>query len=231
MKKGIIIAIDGPVAAGKGTIAPELAERLNGFYLYTGATYRCLALYCLENNVDLSKKDDVLAQLSKITIDLRDNRVFLNEREVTQEIKEIAVARNTPIVAAIPEVRKDMVRRQQEIAKKRRDEGQIILIEGRDTATVVFPDAELKVYLTATPEVRAHRRLEQHRVMGNTTIKFEDVLEDLKRRDEEDTQREADPLVTDPEKYGYFIVDNTAITESATVDIIIEELQKRNLLV
>lgn len=230
MHKGIIIAIDGPVAAGKGTIAPELSQRLQGFYLYTGATYRCLALYCLEHGIDVTDKKEVIAQLSKIDIDLSEGKVILNGREVTQEIKGIEVARNTPLVAGIPEVRHEMVRRQQKIGNTRRSEGQTVLVEGRDIATVVFPDAELKVFLTATPEVRAQRRLEQHRIMGNSTVTFEDVLSDLQKRDKEDTERAIDPLVKDPENHGYFIVDNTGITESETVAIIIKELQKRNLL-
>ncbi len=230
MHKGIIIAIDGPVAAGKGTIAPELSERLHGFYLYTGATYRCLALYCLENGVDFSDTKAIISQLPNVTIDLLDRKVMLNGREVTQEIKGIEVARNTPLVAAIPGVRKEMVRRQQEIGNMRREEGQTVLVEGRDIATVVFPDAELKVFLTATPEVRAQRRLEQHQIMGNSTVTFEDVLSDLQKRDKEDTERVADPLVKDPENHGYFIVDNTGMSESETVDIIIEELQKRKLI-
>lgn len=230
MHKGLIIAIDGPVAAGKGTIAPELSERLQGFYLYTGATYRCLALYCLEHSIDVTDKEAVIAQLPKVEIDLRDGKVILNGREVTQEIKGIEVARNTPVVAAIPEVRREMVRRQQQIGNIRRSEGQTVLVEGRDIATVVFPDAELKVFLTATPKVRAQRRLEQHRIMGNTTVTFEDVLSDLQKRDKEDTERVIDPLVKDPENHGYFIVDNTGMSESETVDIIIKELQKRNLV-
>ena len=230
MHKGIIIAIDGPVAAGKGTIAPELSQRLQGFYLYTGATYRCLALYCLEHGIDVTDKKEVIAQLSKIDIDLSEGKVILNGREVTQEIKGIEVARNTPLVAGIPEVRHEMVRRQQKIGNTRRSEGQTVLVEGRDIATVVFPDAELKVFLTATPEVRAQMRLEQHRIMGNSTVTFEDVLSDLQKRDKEDTERAIDPLVKDPENHGYFIVDNTGITESETVAIIIKELQKRNLL-
>lgn len=230
MKHGIIIAIDGPVAAGKGTIAPELAERLNGFYLYTGATYRCLAYYCLVNDVNFEDKNAIINQLENVSIDLHDNRVFLNGEEVTQEIKAADVARHTPIVAAIPEVRAAMVKRQQEIAKRRRDEGQIILIEGRDTATVVFPHADLKVFLTAKPETRAQRRLDQYRAMGNSSITFENVLADLRLRDEEDTTRAADPLVKDPENHGYFVVDNTDIKESATVQVIIDELKKRNLL-
>jgi cytidylate kinase len=230
MKKGIIVAIDGPVAAGKGTIAPELAEKLHGFYLYTGATYRCLALYCLSHGVNFGDEKKIIAQLSHVSIDLYDNKVFLNDDEVTQEIKAADVARHSAIVAAIAQVRTAMVKRQQEIANKRRQEGKIILIEGRDTATVVFPDADLKVFLTAKQETRAQRRLNQYRAMGNTSVSFEDVLRDLQIRDEEDTQRVADPLVTDPEKHGYFVVDNSEEKEAETVDIIIDELRRRKLI-
>lgn len=230
MHKGIIIAIDGPVAAGKGTIAPELAQRLHGFYLYTGATYRCLTLYCLQKGISFDDTEAIIAQLSNVTIDLKGLNVYLNGEEVTQAIKGIDVARHVSIVASIPQVRKHMVKRQQEIARESREAGELVVVEGRDTATVVFPEADLKVFLTATPEVRAKRRLAQHRLMGNTTVTFEDVLSDLQKRDKEDTERVADPLVKDPENHGYFIVDNTGMSEAETVDIIIKELQKRNLL-
>src|SRR5258708_1768659 len=150
MHKGYIIAIDGPVASGKGTIANHLARRLKGFDLYTGATYRCLALFCIENKVDLFNKEAIQAAMLHVIIEIKDGKIFLNGNDVTERIKKEDVASKSSIVAAIAGVRKFMVYRQQEIAQKAMQEGKIVIAEGRDTGTVVFPTAELKLYLTAT---------------------------------------------------------------------------------
>jgi len=231
MKKGFVIAIDGPVAAGKGTIASELAKELQGFYLYTGATYRCLTLYGLEKGIDFSDEQAIIAMLPDVDIDLVDNRVMLNGNDVTETIQRVDVSKTVPMVGAVQQVRTAMVALQREIAVKRIEKGEIIVIEGRDTATVVFPDAALKVFLTAYPEVRASRRLAQLQSSGNTTMSLADVLQSLQKRDEEDTERAIDPLVKDPSKYGYFIVDDTGLSEGDTVKKITEELKKRNLLI
>jgi len=230
MQKGFIVAIDGPVAAGKGTIAPGLAEKLNGFYLYTGATYRSLALYCLENDIEVTDSMTVIAALPDVHIDLVGEKVFLNNKDVTERIKEVDVARAVPKVAAFPAVRQRMVARQQEIAHERIEEGKIIVIEGRDTATVVFPNAELKVFLTAETTVRAQRRLAQFVIAGDKKLSLQQVFEDIQLRDKEDTQRSADPLVTDPENHGYFLVDNSYLSEPETVQIIVDELKRRHIL-
>lgn len=229
MQKGFVIAIDGPVAAGKGTIAPDLSKRLKGFYLYTGATYRSLALYCLEHKISVTDEQAVVKALDEVTIDLVDNKVLLNDQDVTEAIRQVHVHRAVAKVSMFTEVRKRMVARQQEIAQKRIDEGKIIVIEGRDTATVVFPDAALKVFLTAETSVRAQRRLEQFAAAGKS-LSLQTVLEDLKLRDKEDTERAVDPLVLDPEKHGYFLVDNSYLSEPDTVGIIIDELKRRNLV-
>lgn len=230
MNKGFVIAIDGPVAAGKGTVAPALAEKLHGFYLYTGATYRSLALFCLENGIDVTDEKAVVGALPNVHIDLVDNKVLLNDNDVTERIKEVDVARAVSKVAAFPAVREKMVARQQEIAHAGIEEGKIIVIEGRDTGTVVFPDAALKVFLTAETMVRAQRRLAQFEATGNRTLSLQQVVEDIQLRDKEDTQRAADPLVTDPEKHGYFFVDNSHLSEPETVQIIVDELKRRNIL-
>lgn len=230
MNKGFVIAIDGPVAAGKGTIAPALAKKLNGFYLYTGATYRCLALYCLENDIDITHETAVIAILPEVHIDLVEHGVFLNNRDVTKRISEVDVARAVSKVAMFSAVRERMVARQQEIAHARIEEGKIIVIEGRDTATIVFPAAELKVFLTAETTVRAQRRFAQFVIAGNKKITLQQVVEDIQLRDKEDTERAADPLVTDPQKHGYFVVDNSYLSEPETVQIIIDELKRRKIL-
>lgn len=226
--KGFVIAIDGPVAAGKGTIAPHLAKKLKGFYLYTGAMYRCVALYCIENNINVLDKAMVLKALSKIDIELVDQDVFLNGHDVTKRIVEEDVAKGSSKVAVIQKVREEMVRRQQEIARKAIKTGKIVIAEGRDTATRVFPDAAFKVFLTARETVRAQRRLDQILAQGKTAS-FEEVLAEVKKRDERDSGRKIDPLVSDPTLFGYFVLDNSEMSEEETVNRIIVELRRRNL--
>jgi len=242
--KGFIVAIDGPVAAGKGTIAPLLAKKLNGFYLYTGAMYRGLALYCLKKGIDVMDEEAVIKAMSEIKVELTQTKVFLNGQDVTQRLKDIDVAKATPCVAAVALVRQEMVLRQREAAEKIINEGQILLseqnetgrllrsgklvvAEGRDVATKIIPDADLKVFLTASPETRAQRRLSQLREQGYQNISFEQVLGDIKKRDEQDREREEGPLISNPEEHGYFVLDNSDLSEEETIDAIIEEIRKR----
>ena len=242
--KGFIVAIDGPVAAGKGTIAPLLAKKLNGFYLYTGAMYRSLALYCLEKGINVKDKDAVIKAMSEVKIELTQEKVFLNGQDVTQRLKDTDVAKATPSVAAIALVRQEMVLRQREATEKIINEGQIlvseqnetgkslrsgklVVAEGRDVATKIFPNAKLKVFLTASPEIRAERRLAQLKQRGYQEMAYEQVLEDIKKRDEQDKEREEGPLISNPQEHGYFVLDNSNLSEEATIDVIITEIKKR----
>ncbi|HWY80012.1 MAG TPA: (d)CMP kinase, partial [Candidatus Sulfotelmatobacter sp.] len=161
MKKGFIIAIDGPLASGKGTIAKKLARVLHGVDLYTGAMYRCVALFCINSEINLDNASDVIAQLDKVEIAYHEDRIFLNDTDITDAIQEAAIAEGASIVAVIPEVRKELVRRQQKIGRAEARQGKIVIVEGRDIGTVVFPDAGFKLYLTASETIRAQRRLEQ----------------------------------------------------------------------
>lgn len=230
MSKGFEIAIDGPVAAGKGTIAPLLAERLQGFYLYTGGMYRAVALYCLREKIDINSEEKVVAILPEVDIDLSSGRVVLNGEDITERIKREDVASTTSNISTFSQVRAEMVRRQREIGRQKVDEGKMVVAEGRDTGTVVFPDASLKVFLTASKEVRARRRLEQLREQGDTQTTFEQVLKETEERDIRDSEREADPLVSEPKKFGYFVLDNSHLTEEETVEVIIREVVRKKLL-
>lgn len=228
MNKGFTIAIDGPVASGKGTIAPKLAERLNGMHLYTGGTYRAVALYCLRKNVDLTLEDAVLAVLPEIKIDLIDEGVFLNGEDVTEVIKKPEVADSSSVVSVYQKVREEMVGLQQRIAQREIERGKIIIAEGRDTGTKVFPDAEVKIYLTANPEVRAKRRYEQYKQKGVETD-FAEVLRETLERDKRDTERRVDPLVKNPKDFGYGVVDNSYQSESETIDIIVGKIKEKGI--
>jgi len=225
MSKGFVIAIDGPVAAGKGTISPILAKNLNGFYLYTGAMYRCLALLCIKRGIDTKNENAVVNILPEFKINISDNNVFLNGEDVTERIKEEDVAMASSDVAIVKKVREEMVLIQQEIANKLIEEGKIVIAEGRDTATRVFPNAKLKIFLTATPEVRTKRRLLQIEERGEKA-EFEQVLKDVKLRDEHDTNREIDPLVKNPQAFGYFVLNDSKMSEEETIKIIIKEVEK-----
>ncbi len=220
------IAIDGPVAAGKGTISVLLSEKLHGFHLNTGAMYRCLALYCLRNNISANDKKAIIEGLSHIRLDLDAHIVTMNDEDVTELIKKREVTQLVPKIASILEVRLEMVKRQREIGLRKEVEDYVVLAEGRDAATKIFPDARLKVFLTARPEVRAHRRYEQMGGKNNHTITFEQILADTNDRDRRDFERKVDPLAKDPENYGYFVLDNSDLTEEATVQVILDQWQK-----
>lgn len=230
MNHGFAIAIDGPVAAGKGTVAGLLAEKLHGFHLNTGAMYRCLALYCIQHSIDTKDHQAVIHALSEIWFDLDHTSVRLNNEDVTERIKQRDVTSLVPKVAAIAAVRQEMVKRQREIGLRMIEKGYIVLTEGRDAATKIFPDARLKIFLTARPEIRAQRRYEQMGGGNNSTISFDQILADTKERDYKDTHRSVDPLVSDPEAFGYVIVDDSDLSEGQTLEIILQELNKEKIV-
>ncbi|QYA47704.1 (d)CMP kinase [Nosocomiicoccus ampullae] len=180
----INIAIDGPAAAGKSTIAKIVASKLNYKYLDTGAMYRAVTLYALNSD---SKLDE--SNINNITIDFGDKgEVFLNEQLVTNEIRSSLVTNNVSKFASLEFVREYLVKLQQQIAH---DKG--IVMDGRDIGTVVIPDAELKIYLTASPEIRAKRRLIEEEARGND-ITLDDLIKEIVARDESDMSRKHSPL-------------------------------------
>lgn len=185
MEKGFIIAIDGPAAAGKSTVSSLLAKKLNGYYLYTGAMYRSLALYCIENNIDIFNERAVENILQRINLDFNSDGVYLNGKNITQRIKKRDVDQATPIISDYQSIRHTMKNMQREIAKKKTSKGHIVVADGRDMATVVFPNAKVKIYLTANTNIRAERRLKQFRKLGQN-LRLQDVLSETKRRDEQD---------------------------------------------
>ena len=228
MKKGFIIAIDGPLASGKGTIAKKLAYVLGGIDLYTGAMYRCVALFCINSGVNLENISEVIAQLDKVTVGYNKSRIELNGMDVTEAIQESAIAEGASIVAVIPEVRKELVKRQQRIGNEAIKEGKVVVVEGRDIGTTVFPDAALKIYLTASVTIRAKRRLWQFEKQGEH-VSLEEVLEQIHLRDRRDMERATDPLASEPKKFGYFVLDNADLNEEQTVTAIVTELKRRKL--
>jgi CMP/dCMP kinase len=227
MNKGFAIAIDGPVASGKGTLAPNLAKELNGFYLDTGAMYRCVALYILENNIDPNNKEKVERVAQEIDIDFRDGKTYLNGEDVSSKIRTAEISRVVPLAVGYEGVRKQLIAKQREIAKRNMDEGKTVIVEGRDIATIVLPDAKFKFYLTANVEERAKRRHLQMKVLGEE-IYYETVLEDVRERDKRDIEVNK-TLVSDPEGFGYQILDNTGYSEEETLNKAIEMLKEKGL--
>ncbi len=205
-----VIAIDGPAGSGKSTVAKRLAARLGLEYLDTGAMYRAVTFAALRRNLDPSDADDVARLAGKVEMSV-DEAVIVDGVDATIEIRGPEVTRAVSQVAANPGVRKEMVRRQQEWATARGGG----VLEGRDIGTVVFADAELKVFLTARPEVRAARRSKEV-----ADLDYETVAADIARRDALDQGREASPL---EEAADALVVD----TSDLDVDDIVEDLVRR----
>lgn len=213
------IAIDGPVAAGKGTVASRVAQKLGILYVETGAMYRAVALLGMREHIELHNATALLALLQTHTLTLTVSKetpgtcqVYLDDEDVTEKIRTPEVSQGSSVVATIPEIREYLVKKQQEIAT-----GESVVMEGRDIGTVVLPDAQVKVFLTADPTIRAKRRQSQQAEKG-ITQSFEEILEETKKRDTLDTQRAINPLQV---SQGATIIDTTKLTIDQVVETII----------
>lgn len=193
MKK-IIVAIDGFSSCGKSTMARQLAEKLGYVFIDSGAMYRAVTLYFLNNNIDINNSESVTKALEKITITFKFNptiekaETYLNGENVEQQIRTMEVSKNVSPVAAISDVRRFLVKQQQQMGIEKG-----IVMDGRDIGTVVFPNAELKIFLTANPEIRAQRRQKELEEKGQK-LSIEEVLNNLQERDKIDSTREDSPL-------------------------------------
>lgn len=189
---GFVVAVDGASGTGKGTVTRYVAEQLGLVTIDTGALYRCVTLQALNNNVELNNVEELekIAQTMNVDLKVVDNKqiVLLNGEDVSIEIRTPRVTNNVSTVAAVKEVRKEMVTIQRRLA-----EGKNIIMEGRDIGTTVFPDADVKVFLECSAEERAKRRVAQNAENGIETS-YEEVLESIKNRDKIDSTREVSPL-------------------------------------
>lgn len=212
MKK-IIIAIDGYSSCGKSTLAKGLAKKLHYAYLDSGAMYRAVTLYFIENQVDINKSDAVRSALDNLEIDFRRiegmNHTFLNERDVERDIRSMKVSDLVSPVSAISAVRRDMVKQQQNMGNRRG-----IVADGRDIGTVVFPDAELKIFLTADPDVRTSRRHLELAAKG-IEADWDDIRANLLERDRIDSSREDSPL---RQASDALVLDNTLLSEEEQLE-------------
>lgn len=214
--KGKIIAIDGPAGSGKSTTAKILAARLGFVYLDTGAMYRALTYFALKNDIAPSDGAELAVMAERVPIEFEThedvNRVFINGEDVTKQIRTPEVTRHVSEVSAHKDVRAAMVAKQRRMGQK----GSIVA-EGRDTTTVVFTNADVKIYLAASVEERAKRRVRDLARMGISATLPEQVA-DINRRDSYDSNREHSPLKQAP---GALVVDTTDMTIEGQVDYII----------
>jgi len=192
MKKGLIIAIDGPAASGKSTTAQLLAQKLGYVYIDTGAMYRACALKAKKMGIDINDEESIRELLDDIDIRIENhnskNRIYLDGEDVSEDIRADDISALAAAISAIPAVRYKMV----ELQRKMGEKGGVIL-DGRDIGTFVFPSAEVKFFLTASPEVRAKRRWLELKQKG-INKDFSEVLADLVKRDNNDSQRALAPL-------------------------------------
>jgi cytidylate kinase len=202
----MIVTIDGPAGAGKSTVAKRLARRLGFEYLDTGAMYRAVALLGLRHQVDWNRPDLLLELAEGSLPDARAGRTYLGEEEVTDAVRSEQVTQHTRFAADHPGVRQLLVRRQREISR-----GRDIVTEGRDQGSLVFPRADCKIFLTATPPERARRRQGEIEKRGERAD-YQKILDQIRRRDHRDSRREVGPLVM-PEDAVEVVTDGMSIEE------------------
>lgn len=214
-----IVAIDGPAGAGKGTITKQVAEKLNLINVDTGATFRCVALNMLKENISIDEEEKIKNLLEKINIEMKSNgEIYLNGENVTKKIRENDVNNFVSPVSTIQIVRDKLLEIQRKIA-----EGKDVIMEGRDIGTTVFPNADVKIYLDATPEERAKRRMIQNQEKGIETS-YEEVLENIKDRDKRDSTRKISPL---KKAEDAIYIDSSDMTIEEVVDKVITLIKEK----
>ena len=219
---GFIVAVDGTAGSGKGSITKIVAERLNLTAIDTGAMYRCVALAMLEQNIKLEEIDKIAELLKSIKIEFKEDengkKVFLNDRDVSLKIRTVEVTEYASPVATIGIVREHLVKVQRKMA-----ETIDVIMEGRDIGTNVFPNADVKIYLDASPEERAERRYRQNKENGIDTP-YEEILQNVIDRDYRDSHREIAPLTKAPDA---IYVDSTGMTVEEEAEEVIKIIKEK----
>lgn len=223
---GYKISIDGPSGSGKGFLASTVAKKIGYLYVDTGAMYRAFGLYVSRNNIDLNDEEKIKEAMNKVSIDFtydenNNLRTYLNGQDVSDEIRTEQVGMLASVVSAVPYVRHDMIERQRKLAGKSN-----VIMEGRDIGSVVFKDAELKIFLTASIEERAKRRFQDLLDKGRK-VTYGEVLEIMKKRDEQDLTKEISPLVKTDDMIE---IDTTFMSKDEVIDKVIELVKKKGLV-
>ena len=217
-----IVGIDGPAGSGKGTVTKRIANQLGLINIDTGSTYRCVALEILNRNISLEDKEKIIEVAKEIKIDIeplpQGDKIFLNGKEVTKEIRSKEVTKIVSPVSSIKEVRFEMVELQRRLA-----EGKNVIMEGRDICTYVFPNADVKIYLDASIEERAKRRYKENQEK-NIDMTYEEVYENIKKRDENDKNKEIGSLKLAEDSV---VVDSTDLSIDEVVEKIIEIIKEK----
>ncbi|MBZ2173792.1 (d)CMP kinase [Schnuerera sp. xch1] len=219
MNNRLVIAVDGPAGAGKSTIAKKIAKILNIEYIDTGAMYRALTLKILKSNIKVNDIKEILKLMESTSISFKENHIYLDEMKVDTEIRKNIINNNVSCIAKIKEVREKMVEMQ-----RRLSESNNVIMDGRDIATVVLPNANYKFFITASVEERARRRYKELLEKDNKDITYEQVLDEIKIRDKIDSTREIAPLKVTADAY---VVDTTNMTIDQCVDKIISIIEGR----
>lgn len=226
-KRKIIVAIDGHSSCGKSTIAKAVAANFGYIFIDSGAMYRAVTLFALRNNLindGAVNREKLISLLPQIQIEFRYNPekqksdTFLNGENVEDEIRQLPVSQNVSPVATIPEVRAAMVHLQQEMGKNKG-----IVMDGRDIGTVVFPDAELKLFVTASPEIRAQRRFDELTAKGEQ-VSFDEILKNVVERDYIDSSRETSPLKKADDA---IVLDNSSMTREEQLEWAIKRVEEK----
>lgn len=215
----IRIAIDGPGGAGKSTIAKMVAEKMNMEYIDTGAMYRAIGWMFSKNNVNTEESAEVQDVLNRTAIDFDNGKIFLNGEDISGEIRTPEISKAASVCSKLPEVRSKLVALQREIA-----EGKSVVMDGRDIGTNVLPNAEVKIFLTADPMVRAKRRYDQLLESGKEAD-LNSIFEDIKERDYQDTHRELNPL---QQAEDAVLLDTSDMTINQVLDEIMKMAEGKN---
>lgn len=221
----INVAMDGPVGAGKSSVARECAKRLGFIYVDTGALYRAVGLYCTRNGIEMSISNEqnvktaVEASVSlEIKLENGTQLVFMNGENVSEEIRLPEISMAASAVSAIPAVRRFLLDTQRNVAAKNN-----VIMDGRDIGTVILPNADVKIFITAAPEIRAKRRFDELAAKG-VDVKFEDVLSDLNKRDYNDSHRAEAPL---KQAADAILLDTSELDFEQTVNEVINLIKQK----
>lgn len=221
---GFVVAVDGPAGSGKGTITKEIAEKINLTNIDTGAMYRCITLLMIRENIGIDEESKIENMLNKSEIEFKvvngEKKVYLNNEDVSLKIREKEVNNLVSTVSTIKIVREKLSEMQRKIA-----ENADVIMEGRDIGTSVFPNADVKIYLDASPEERAKRRFKQNEEKG-INIPFEEIVENVKQRDYMDCNREISPLKKAEEA---IYIDSTNMKIEEVVEKIIEIINRKRI--